>query len=73
MTDVPDTPQEDAADVPDTPQDDLDAAVAPTDETPQGDPAPVPVPTAPQFDEMSMAVAPTNPAALSLLFDLARE
>ena len=71
MTDVPDTPQEDAmTDVPDTPQDDLDAAAAASDGAPQGDPAPVPVPTAPQFDEMSMAVAPTNPAALSLLFDL---
>ncbi len=71
MTDVPDTPQEDAmTDVPSTPQDDLDAAAAPTNDAPQDDRAPVPVPTAPQFDELSTAVAPTNPAALSLLFDL---
>lgn len=75
MTDVPDTPQEDAVtDIPDTPPDDLDAVAAPTEEVPdevqQGESAPVGVPTVPQFDELSVALEPTNPAALSLLFDL---
>ena len=75
MTDVPDTPQDDSVtDVPDTSQAGLDAAAAPTgevlDQVTQDDPAPVPVPTTPQFDELNLAVQHTNPAALSLLFDL---
>lgn len=82
MTDVPDTPQDDSVtDVPDTSSADPDGEATPPDtmpdamaemldQLPPDDPAPVPVPTTPRFDELNPAVQHNNPAALSLLFDL---